>query len=204
MIREISRLRPKGVESVHIWSADISATIDELDRINTGDGPLAGRLDMGRVAAMGHSCGGAAAGQACLDDPRCKAGINMDGLQLGDMLDRDLTRPFLFMHHDNIGATNKTPNLPFFHRAKAPVYLMTIEGSGHLGFSDAALYGRASFFRLVAPVGEIDGKRCQRIVGDYVLAFLARHLRGHDVRLLDGVDPRYPEVELLTRAPDER
>ncbi len=203
VIREISRLRPKIIQSVHIWAEDISSTIDELERINLGAGPFAGRLDMERIAVMGHSFGGAAAGQACLDDERCKAGINMDGLQLGDMLDEDLSRPFLFMHHDNVGAANKTPNLVFFEKAKAPVYLLTIEGTGHLSFTDVSFYGRASFFRLMSPVGEIEGEHCHGIVSDYVLAFLDSHLRGRDSPLLDGTTSRHPEVEMLTRIPDD-
>ncbi len=165
LMREISRLRPKTVESVRIWARDISSTIDVLETMN-------------------------------LDDVRCKAGVNMDGLQLGDMLDRDMSRPFLFMHHDNVGAVNRTPNRVFFDRARAPAYLMTIEETGHLSFSDISFYGRASIFRLMSPVGEIDGRRCHRIVCDYVLAFLDKYLRGQDSGLLDGPCSQYPEVEI--------
>ena len=202
VIRDLSRLRPKAVESVHIWAKDVSSTIDELERLNLGNGMFARRLDVERVAVLGHSFGGAAAGQACLDDERCKAGINMDGLQLGDMLDEDLSRPFLFIHHDNVGATNKTPNLIFFEKAKAPAYLLTIAGTGHLSFSDVSFYGRGSFFRLMSPVGEIDGERCHGIVCDCVLAFLDRHLLGRDSDLLDGTCSRHSEVEIVTRIPD--
>jgi predicted dienelactone hydrolase len=196
LVREISRLRPKTVESVHIWARDVSSTIDELERVDLGTGPLAGRLDLERIAVLGHSFGGAAAGQACLDDARCKVGINLDGLQLGDMLDRDLLRPFLFVHHDNAGAVNKTPNLVFFERAKAPAYLLTIAGTGHLSFTDVSFYGQASFFRRMSPVGTIEGARCHRIVCDYLRAFLDRHLRGGDGGLLDGPSSEYPEVEI--------
>ena len=128
----------------------------------------------------------------------------MDGLQMGDMLDKDLSRPFLFMHHDNVGAFNKAPNLVFFESAKGPVYLMIVEGTGHLSFSDVSFYGRASLFRLMAPVGKIDGERCHQIICDHVLAFLDRHLKGRDLRLLDGTDAQYPEVEMLARIPDSR
>ena len=201
LIREISQARPKAVESVKIWAADIRSTIDELERINRGGGPLAGRLDMDRVAAIGHSFGGAAAGEACLTDKRCKAGINIDGLQLGDMMDVPLKRPFLFVHHDNAAALNKTPNVVFFEKAQAPAYLMVIKGSGHLSFCDLSLNGRLSVFRLVAPLGNIDGRRCHRVLNDYVLAFLDKHLRGRDSRFLDSKQSPYPEVEMSARLP---
>ena len=118
------------------------------------------------------------------------------------MLDKDLSRPFLFMHHDNVGAANKTPNLVFFERAKGPVYLMIIEGTGHLSFTDVSFYGRASFFRLMLPIGEMDGEHSHRIMCDWVLAFLDSHLRVRESRLLDGTRPRHPEVEIVTRIPE--
>jgi predicted dienelactone hydrolase len=199
LIRELSRRRPKAVESLHIWVADISAVLTELERRNAGGGPFAGRLDTDRVAVIGHSFGGAAAGQACLDDPRCKAGISLDGLLIGDMLDRPLETPFLFFHHDNVGAENRAPNLPFFERARAPAYLAIIAGTGHLSFSDVCLYPRTSLFRLALPAGGLDGRRCQTIVNAYVLAFLDRHLKGQDTAPLESLSEHFPEVELRTR-----
>jgi dienelactone hydrolase len=204
VIREVSRRRPKAVESLHVWVADISAVLDELERRNTGNGAFAGRLDTRRVAVIGHSFGGAAAGQACLDDSRCKAGINFDGLQIGEMLDRPLEVPFLFFHHDNVGARNRAPNLPFFERALAPAYLAIITGTGHLSFSDLCLYPRTSLFRLASPAGTIDGRRCQTIVNESVLAFLDRHLRGHDTVPLERLADRFPEVELRARRADDQ
>jgi predicted dienelactone hydrolase len=201
LIRALLRRRPKAVQSVHIWVADISAVLDEMEHRNAGDGPFGGRLDTDRVGVIGHSFGGAAAGQACLDDPRCKVGINFDGLQIGEMLDRPLETPFLFFHHDNAGAKNRAPNLPFFERAQAPTYLAIIAGTGHLSFSDVCLYPRTSLFRLASPAGTIDGRRCQTIVNECVLAFLDRHLRGKDTTLLDGRLERFAEVELLARRP---
>jgi dienelactone hydrolase len=201
LIRELFRRRPKAVESVHIWVADIIAVLDELERRNNSDGPFGGRLDTDRVAVIGHSFGGAAAGQACLDDARCKAGINFDGLQIGEMLDRPLETPFLFFHHDNVGAKNRAPNLPFFERAQGPTYLAIIAGTGHLSFSDACLYPRTSLLRMASPAGTIDGRRCQAIVNEYVLAFLDRHLGGRDTVLLEGPSERFPEVQLRVRRP---
>ena len=65
------------------WHAnDIRFVLDELTRANLGGSsalPFAGRLDLGRVAAFGHSFGGIAAAHACQLDQRFKACLNEDG-----------------------------------------------------------------------------------------------------------------------------
>jgi predicted dienelactone hydrolase len=199
LFRSICDQRPKSTESVRIWADDISFTIDELEQMNSENGVFAGRLDTDRVGVIGHSMGGTASGQVCLTDKRCKAGINMDGIQLGDMIERNLSRPFMFMHHDNIGARNKTLNRIFFDRSEGPAYLVLIRGTRHMNFSDFSLYGYGSIARLAGVIGEIDGKRCTRILSDYVLAFFNKHLKGQDSGLLDGSSPEYPEVEIQVR-----
>jgi hypothetical protein len=118
---------------------------------------------------------------------------------MGDMIDRPLQVPFLFFHHDNAGARNRAPNLPFFERSQATAYLAIVAGTGHLSFSDICLYPATSLFRLASPAGTIDGRRCQAIVNEYVLAFLDRHLRGRETVPLEGLSERFPEVELRVR-----
>jgi predicted dienelactone hydrolase len=199
LFRSICAQRPKSLESVRIWADDVSCTVDELEQMNSENGAFAGRLDTDRVGVIGHSMGGTASGQVCLTDKRCKAGINMDGIQLGDMIERNLSRPFMFMHHDNIGARNKTLNRIFFERSEGPAYLVLIRGTRHMNFSDFSLYGYGSVPRLLDIVGEINGKRCMRILNDYVLAFFNKHLKGKDSGLLDGYSQVYPEVEIQVR-----
>jgi hypothetical protein len=199
LFRDICAQRPKSIESVSIWADDISFTIDELEKMNSNSGPFAGRLDTNLIGVVGHSMGGTASGQVCLTDKRCKAGINMDGIQLGDMLDKNLNRPFMFMHHDNAGARNKTLNRIFFERSEGPSYLVLIKGTRHMNFSDFSLYGYGSIARLSGVIGKIEGKRCLRILNDYVLAFFNKHLKEQDSDLLDGNSSEYPEVEILIR-----
>ncbi|MGD8451903.1 MAG: hypothetical protein PVJ57_08800 [Phycisphaerae bacterium] len=201
LIRELMHQRPHAVESLHIWVADIRAVLDELERCNRGSGRFSGRLNLDRVGVMGHSFGGAATGQACLDDPRCKVGINFDGLQMGDALDRPLSVPFLFFHHDNAGAVNPTPNLPLFEHAEGPAYLAVIAGTGHLSYSDICLYPRTSIFRLAAPAGTISNQRCQTIVNQCVLAFLDHHLGERGTTDPAERFARFPEVDLHVRCP---
>jgi len=65
------------------WANDIRFVIDELAKINTARQallPFAGRLDVERIGAFGHSAGGQAAAHACQIDRRLRACLNQDGL----------------------------------------------------------------------------------------------------------------------------
>jgi predicted dienelactone hydrolase len=61
------------------WHADdIRAVLDEFSHVPSSL-PFAGRLDLARVGAFGHSFGGIVAARACQRDPRIKACLNQDG-----------------------------------------------------------------------------------------------------------------------------
>lgn len=201
LLRRIFEARPKTLESLAIWCADIRFVVDEMERWNEGDGMFAGRLDTARLGVLGHSFGGTAAGETCLQDPRFRAGINFDGLQLGSMLDRNLTRPFLFVHHDNPAVRGATPNRWAFEGAESAAYLLVVRGTRHLDFSDLCLWGRASLIRLTGALGSLEGRRSLRIQCDYALAFFDTHLRGSDSPLLEGPSEAYPEVAIEIRRP---
>ena len=65
------------------WANDISFVIEELANINSARQPVwpfAGRLDVERIGAFGHSAGGQAAAHACQIEPRLRACLNQDGL----------------------------------------------------------------------------------------------------------------------------
>ena len=196
-LRELMRRRPKMGESLDIWVGDISFVMDRLEALNHAAGVLSGKLDLSRIGVMGHSMGGTAAGQACLTESRCEAGVNMDGLQLGDMLDTPLEKPFMFMHHDNEGAANKRPNWLFFSRSKATAYMLLIDGTSHFNFSDLSL---PFYSEILKPpegfMGSIDGYRCLTVLNDYVRAFFDKHLCDREVDLLSGPSRDYPEVDI--------
>ena len=65
------------------WADDIRFVLNELGRENRIGSrllPFAGRLDLARVGAFGHSAGGQAAAHACQVDRRLRACLNQDGL----------------------------------------------------------------------------------------------------------------------------
>jgi len=191
--------RPKIMESLTMWAEDITFIIDKLEELNQSEGILYNKLDMDKIGVIGHSFGGAASGQACLVEKRCKAGVNLDGLQIGDMIRRPLEKPFMFIHHDNKAAVNKTPNILFFNQSKSTAYMLLIKGTSHFNFSDLSL---PLYSKILKPpqgfLGSIDGYRCLKIQNDYVRAFFDKHLCNKEVDLLNRPSKDYPEVDIET------
>ena len=200
LFREIMKTRPKTVESLGIWAADISFVIDKLGEMVREDGRFRGRLDLDGVGVIGHSFGGAASGQAALEDRRIAAGINLDGLQLGDMVDRAVEVPFLFAHHDNRAAVNPTPNVNLFRRAGGPAYLLVIEGTGHYNFSDFSLPLLSEGIPLPqGALGPIDGRRCSELLNRIVVTFFGVYLKDGDAADLTKLFEHSPEIEAFGR-----
>lgn len=71
-----ARIYPLQVEH---WARDASFVLDQLGLANKNDVRLAGKLDLSRVGALGHSKGGQAAGMFRLLDKRVRGAMNIDG-----------------------------------------------------------------------------------------------------------------------------
>ena len=203
IFRELFSRYPKYMESTRIWAADISFVIDELEKMNSGTSPFAGKLDLERIGVLGHSLGGAASGQLCVTDKRCMAGVNIDGLQFGDLLDSNLTQPFMFMgNYDATEATYIPPhtliNDLFYERVENTAYMILVKDSVHPSFTDLSLQGSQMS---EAGRADVDGERVLEIQNAYSRAFFDKHLKGEEAPLLDGPSPDYPEVVLMTRHP---
>jgi dienelactone hydrolase len=140
-------------------AADLAFLADRLHDLGNGD-PLAGRLDLGRMAAMGHSFGGVAALQWCRDDPRCAAAINLDGAVWTEVGRVGVPRPVLQVlapHHefdvepDQAVEAGMAPDPQWYITERAitfdgwatvdrtgqPAYSVVVTGATHLSFSDA-------------------------------------------------------------------
>lgn len=187
-------------DSLNIWTQATRFVLDELERLNRGERPslFAGRLDLNRIGLFGHSLGGATAGEVCLLDSRCKAGVNMDGsddlLVSGGSPDRSLKQPFMIMYsNDNVGAADI-----MYNHVENQAYRVFIKGTRHGNFSDKSL-GLLGPLGGILFVGPIDGQRMETILNRYLVAFFDKHLMGIASPLLDGPDPKYPEVDFQRR-----
>ncbi|MGH9943386.1 MAG: alpha/beta hydrolase family protein [Pyrinomonadaceae bacterium] len=196
LLRQLINGSPLLSESLRVWTTDTGFVLDEVEKMNTGrrQSVFKGKLDLKRVGVFGMSFGGTTAGQFCAVDKRCKAGINLDGLQYGDLLDHPLERPFMYMNSEDAGTLNSL----FFEQAKNAAYFVSVKGSKHFNYSDFSLF--SPDFKKAGLLGPIDGARMERIMNDYVLAFFDKYLKGKEAPLLNGPSARYPEVEFKSHS----
>lgn len=190
------------------WSGDISAVIGAL---KARSNPMFRHTDASKVALLGHSLGGTAAGQMSRDK-RVSAVVVMEG-HVRDPSDENyrgtlaVEAPLLHL----IGGYNR-PAMEtgaYMPGEDAPVFTAVVNGTGHAYFSDL-IY----FYSAFADADwharhryELDSDRVIRIARDYIAAFLDRYLKGEDANVLlqpvgyaartDGpATAGYPEVDL--------
>ena len=168
------------------WAGDVRRVLDYLPRLESASvsSPLAGRLDLSRIALLGHSLGGSAVARLT-NDPRVKRVAVMEG-KLRDSTAKEITVSAPFMHI--IGEYNRLEleNRNYRPSSAAPVYQVVIAGTGHASFSDLV-----HVYKQTAPAEwlerhryELEPPRILQITRDYLSAFFGRYLNGVDNSLL--------------------
>ncbi len=203
-VREIVARTPTAQASVARWMADTRFVLDQLARLNgervrKDPWPLAGALDLARLGALGMSFGGAVTGELCATDARCRAGVNLDGLQYGTVIDHPIPRPMLFAYSDQPGITGV--NDFAYLGTRAPAYRLVVRGSHHLNYPDLSLL--APIITIPGMLGPVDPARMEAVMNAYVVAFFDRYLRRAPAPLLDRRPSPFAEVDFRSRAPDD-
>lgn len=191
------------------WTADIAFVLDRLGRLNTSDasGKFAGRLDMTRVGVFGHSFGGAAALQFCHEDPRCKAGIDVDGAAHGSVIQAGVDRPFMFLLSDHRRESDPESrqilaNIQSIYDRLPPDGRLRIEirGANHFLFSDDGALLKSHIvlrtLRMLGIVG-IGGHRQLAVTRYCVHSFFDAYLKGTGPSRLKISSLLYPEIQVL-------
>jgi len=196
--RKLNENMPVEISDIRRWTEDIIFIIDELEKMNLSSELFKGKLDLQSIGVMGYSKGGAAAGQACLTEKRCKAGINLSGFMFGDIGEKDLTVPFMVIESIEPWCQDCAPiNDLLFHTSKSSIYMVQIKNATHANFSDLSAWG--DYLVKEDVLGSIDGRKFLKIQNDYVLQFFNKHLKDLPAPLLDGPPKDYPEVKFKSR-----
>ncbi len=128
-------------------SADLTEIQDTISLMATENGqstsPFDGHLDLGRVAAVGHSLGGAASEAVAAADPRVTTFIGMAGATVGAFGQASSgpasevpDKPGMLMVGTSDHVVEPAGITRAFHAMATPKRLVTFKGFGHLLFSD--------------------------------------------------------------------
>ena len=84
--------------------------------------------------------GGVTAAQFCVQDRRCRAGLNLDGIpQYGSMIDTPIGRPFLMVYSAREGRLGASDVI--YSRSAKPYVRVDVDETLHNDFSDMVLWG---------------------------------------------------------------
>jgi predicted dienelactone hydrolase len=190
-LREFLGRIPKSAEAVDRWAEDMRVTVDRVTALGaTGSGDrFAGKLDLARVGAFGHSMGGVTSAAYCARDPRCRAAINLDGSpQYGDLVDKPGKSPFLMVYATRAGRVGVSD---LIYGRSDSAWRAVINGSLHLNFGDFQY--RQGTQRLNDALGGITAERSTTIVHRLVREWFDKWLGGKASPLLQG-ERIFPEV----------
>ena len=196
---------------------DIELVANELEKAaadGSGD-RFSGRLDWKRLGVFGYSFGGAAAAQACWEDARFKAGMNMGGSMYGEVAEAGIRQPFLFMDDQTPRPTpaelapgdsprrryaaivERDYRLEGYSAATYGSYELQFSGAEHIDFTDPP--ARPTWRYYLRDHGAIAPQRAMRTINAYTVAFFSRYLNHSPEPLLDGPSPAFSEVIFLHR-----
>jgi predicted dienelactone hydrolase len=157
------------------WVEDIQFVAGTLGDLPPPVAGFAEAIDTSGFGVFGMSYGGAAAGEFCKIDDRCKAGVNLDGTQFGRRWDQAVAAPFLMLYNEEHQGGNDFAYLPPAHE----FWDYGIRGATHLDFTDFTYVW--PLFKTLGYTGPIDGMRMSDIVNTVVLSFFDHSLKGEPV-----------------------
>ncbi|NVM88512.1 putative dienelactone hydrolase [Variovorax sp. SG517] len=166
-------------ERQSVRAADLRFVVGQVGRPGAFGPMLSGRLDAQRIAAIGHSFGGASAVEAAMEDARIRAVANIDGTLYGRAAADPMPVPFLLLESDHRETRHSRHylqgNLALVQHARAGGYRYQIAEANHYGFTDVPLYLSApARFAAAALIGGSRGPaRTQAAGNDVLAAFLA-------------------------------
>lgn len=178
-------------ELADLLAGDASFTLDRLTALDEADpaGRFTGRLDLDRVAIIGHSRGGTTVGRACATDARFDACVVYDNIGPDREVATGLSRPQLVVRRPWPDARVATLR-GYLEKNRVAAYDVVLAGAVHMSFSDLP------FVEPDRHPADIDAAVAHRAIADVTLAFLHDHLLDRSPPALAKAVAAHPETTM--------
>lgn len=180
---------------------DLQFVLDQLALINLQDSHtiLTNKFDLEYVGIFGHSFGGAAAPAFCRADPRCKAGVDIEGPLFGQNQDVGFNKPFMFLFGEPFKVQSGHPNEDYYRQvikeneeriAKLydnltnDVYYIVLKDADHMSFSDWNLIESQN------EPGNMTFQKAISITRALLINFFDKYLKGKPINVLAPITGR--------------
>lgn len=170
---------------VNRWTIDVKYVLDHVPKTGAA-GKVVAKMDMNRIGVAGHSMGGVAGAQFCVEDRRCKAALNLDGIpQYGAMIDTPMPAPFLMVYSARPGRAGASDIT--YKRSASKYYRVDVADTLHLDFTDMNFWGGP--LRERGAYGKIDPARAALITRTIAREFFAQEILNQPSALLANKTP---------------
>ena len=164
------------------WVLDAKLVLDRLPKTGAASA-VAAKLDLSRLGVAGHSMGGVMAGQFCVEDRRCKAGLNLDGIpQYGTMIDTPMPAPFMMVYSGRPGRAGASDLI--YSRSASKYYRVDVADTLHIDFSEMNFWGGP--LRQRGAFGRITPERATELTRLIVRSFFGQEILGQKSLLVSG------------------
>lgn len=160
-----------------------------------------GSLDFGKIAATGHSLGGATAATITSSDKRVLGGVDIDGELFDPIMTAGLSKPFMLLGRQGHAEEDGTWDT-FYSHLRGTAAELAINGTMHWSYMDIlTLLGALNLPDQIRPViqevfGTIDPGDLDRSLTGAMVAFLELLFKGDKTQLKD-VHERFPSVSIV-------
>ncbi|XP_075460091.1 platelet-activating factor acetylhydrolase 2, cytoplasmic [Ascaphus truei] len=157
---------------------------------------LKDRIDLSRVAVMGHSFGGVSALLSLVKDDvfRCAVALDAWMFPLEDALYPNIQKPTLFINTENFQTASSVRKMKRLSSGNMESKMLTVLGTVHQSQTDIAFLTGPLVNRILGPRGSMDPSHCLEVTVRSALTFLQQHLD------LAGDFPRLDDLSEEIRA----
>lgn len=208
---EVRTLPPGSQDAATlVRAADTRFVINQLEHLATRTNPhtqdralpagIARALDLTRLGMFGHSHGGTSTAESMLQDPRIRAGVDIDGPVSDRVAAAGLHQGFLNLDSQIGGAARAKFEhnlLLLWPRLTGWNLWLRLQDSGHLNFTDFSVFAaqlRAPQTATAGLLGTIEPRRALAITALYLRAYFAQELDHQPQSLLEHPSPAVPEM----------